>query len=106
MRGVMRPPRIRGHDVPVAGNPQYKTAVYRLNRQAVLAASDGRCAIRGPGCTGVATSVDHRVALALGGGHDIGNLVPACAHCNCSGGRRIALARRATMGLGRRSRRW
>jgi 5-methylcytosine-specific restriction endonuclease McrA len=92
--------------VLVGGNPAYQSREYRLNRKYVLANSDGRCAIRGPGCTGLATTADHRVALALGGDHSIGNLVPACRHCNCGAGRRIALVRKATAGLGHRSRRW
>jgi 5-methylcytosine-specific restriction endonuclease McrA len=59
---------------------------WRRLRQAVLDASDGRCAIRGPTCTGWATQVDHVVAVADGGGDDWGNLRPSCRACNLRAG--------------------
>jgi len=40
------------------------------------------CAIRLPGCEGVATTVDHIVPVADGGTDALSNLRPACEHCN------------------------
>lgn len=37
-------------------------------------------------CGAYANTVDHIVALALGGTHDLGNLRPACEKCNKSTG--------------------
>lgn len=37
-------------------------------------------------CGGYAGTVDHVVPVALGGTHDLGNLRPACGHCNSSTG--------------------
>jgi 5-methylcytosine-specific restriction endonuclease McrA len=37
-------------------------------------------------CGAYATTVDHVVAVVLGGGHDPGNLRPACQRCNYSRG--------------------
>ena len=37
-------------------------------------------------CGAYANSVDHIIAVALGGGHDLGNLRPSCGHCNSSTG--------------------
>ena len=33
-------------------------------------------------CGGEATQVDHVIARAMGGGHDLDNLVACCALCN------------------------
>jgi 5-methylcytosine-specific restriction protein A len=68
---------------------------WRRLRQAILDASpDGRCAIRGPRCTGWATTVDHIVAVADGGSDDWANLRPACWMCNGQGGAAITNERR------------
>jgi 5-methylcytosine-specific restriction endonuclease McrA len=49
----------------------------------ILARDSHACQIRGPRCTGVATQVDHVVALADGGAHlDPLNLRAACATCS------------------------
>jgi len=37
-------------------------------------------------CGGYANTVDHILPVALGGGHDLGNLRPACGSCNSSTG--------------------
>lgn len=41
---------------------------------------DGKCVY----CGQPATTVDHVIPLCKGGRHAIGNLVPACTHCNSS----------------------
>jgi 5-methylcytosine-specific restriction protein A len=56
------------------------TGDYERNRAAVLAGSP-MCAY---GCRRPATTVDHVVAVANGGTHDLSNLVPACGPCNSS----------------------
>jgi 5-methylcytosine-specific restriction endonuclease McrA len=37
-------------------------------------------------CGAYATTVDHVVAVVLGGTHDLSNLRPCCQHCNSSTG--------------------
>ena len=44
------------------------------------------CALRLPGCTKWATTVDHIVPVIEGGTSDPSNLRPACSHCNSSRG--------------------
>jgi hypothetical protein len=51
-------------------------------RQAILTAHGGVCHY----CGQPAGTVDHIVALCHGGTDDVGNLIPACKHCNCSKG--------------------
>lgn len=46
-------------------------------------AAHGRACYR---CGAYATTVDHAVPVALGGGHDLSNLRPACFRCNASTG--------------------
>ena len=55
---------------------------YQKARRAILQNGGGEvgCALRLPGCTGLATTVDHVIPLVHGGKD--GPLVPACAHCN------------------------
>lgn len=84
----------------------YASTQYRRARRGVLEAAGYRCEIRGPGCQVVATTVDHVQAITLGGTHDLGNLRAACLRCNSRGGAMIAVARRRTRTVGRRSRRW
>ena len=48
--------------------------------QALLSEWDHRCAYCG--AAGVPLQRDHVVALALGGSHDIANILPACRTCN------------------------
>lgn len=51
-------------------------------RRAIIAAHGGVCHY----CGGAASTVDHVVAVCRGGTDDVGNLIPACKHCNCSKG--------------------
>lgn len=44
-------------------------------------------------CTLVATTADHVVPRSHGGGHELENLRPACAHCNSARGNRPLDAR-------------
>lgn len=54
-------------------------------RPAILARDGYRCRIRGQGCTGEATEVDHIVPPAKGGAvYDPTNLRAACKPCNSS----------------------
>ena len=55
---------------------------WRRLRETVFA-RDGRACWR---CGGYATTVDHVVAVVLGGTHDLANLRPCCGHCNSSAG--------------------
>lgn len=55
---------------------------WRKTRELVFA-RDGRRCYR---CGGYATTVDHRVPVALGGTHALSNLRPACPGCNSSTG--------------------
>lgn len=55
---------------------------WRKTRERVFAAY-GRACWR---CGAYATTVDHVVAVALGGGHGLDNLRPCCQRCNSSTG--------------------
>lgn len=50
----------------------------------VIARDGGRCQLRLPGCTAVATTADHIVPRSRGGLTTVGNLRAACGHCNSS----------------------
>jgi 5-methylcytosine-specific restriction endonuclease McrA len=84
----------------------YASRAYRGARPAVLEAAGWHCQIRLPGCTWLATTVDHIVPLDRGGTHAPQNLRAACLHCNSAGGGRITQAKRRGRVVGRRSRRW
>ena len=80
----------------------YSTPTWRRVRLEILARDGGQCQIRGEGCTGTATEVDHKVPLRNGGNaFDPDNLRAACKPCNIA---------RAHRGRGRRrylpSREW
>ncbi len=68
----------------------YNDPAWRRVRKLVLERDEHTCQLRGRGCTGVATTVDHIVPLAAGGARlDPANLQAACSWCNTSkGGRR------------------
>jgi len=61
-------------------------------------------------CGQPAGTVDHVVPAALGGGHDLANLVPACRRCNtlrgASLGGRIIAQRRHRQAAWPAARRW
>ena len=71
---------------------KWEDAEYRRNR-ATLLAGHPACAVRGPGCTGVATTVDHIVSRARGGDNSLANLRPCCSMCNSRLGGRAGRAR-------------
>jgi 5-methylcytosine-specific restriction endonuclease McrA len=82
----------------------YASRQYQANRKVVLEAAGFRC--QWPGCRSRATTVDHIVPLARGGGHDLANLRASCARCNSQGGVKITNEIRRAKRVGRRSRRW
>ncbi len=55
-------------------------------KMAVLGKTGGRCAYCGVGLDGTGFAVDHIHPQALGGRHEIDNLLPACPPCNTSKG--------------------
>jgi 5-methylcytosine-specific restriction endonuclease McrA len=61
-------------------------------------------------CPAPATSVDHLVPQALGGGEELSNLVPACRRCNtlrgASLGGRLLAQRRHGQATWQSARRW
>jgi 5-methylcytosine-specific restriction endonuclease McrA len=76
-------------------DPRLGTVAWRRLRLAVLDRDGWRCQLQGPGCTTVATCVDHVTARADGGDcWDPTNLRAACRPCNGRGGAALANARR------------
>jgi 5-methylcytosine-specific restriction endonuclease McrA len=61
------------------------TGDYERNRAIVLEGAPA-CVY----CGAPATTADHVVAVANGGGHELANLVPACGRCNARKGARTA----------------
>jgi 5-methylcytosine-specific restriction endonuclease McrA len=56
---------------------------WRKVRATILERDGHRCTIGMPGCTGLATQVDHIHPLAYGGApYDADNLRGSCANCN------------------------
>lgn len=70
---------------------------YWHNRAIILAAHP-RC----HWCPRQATTADHLIEIALGGTHDLTNLVPACAPCNSARGGQLAQRRKTTLSDPRR----
>jgi 5-methylcytosine-specific restriction endonuclease McrA len=58
------------------------TTRWRTLRAAILQRDHHRCTINAPGCTIVATCVDHIVQREHGGGDEPSNLRAACMPCN------------------------
>ncbi len=58
-------------------NP-YNSSEYKKNRKIVLEANNYICAY----CGDHANTVDHILAIAKGGSHNIDNLVSCCNKCN------------------------
>ena len=83
---------------------------WRVIRKSVLDRDAHRCQIGLPGCTKVASHVDHIVPLAEGGARlDPDNLRASCPHCNLtrSAGRTAALvAALEATGTNRNPLRW
>lgn len=71
---------------------------WRRLREQILARDGYRCMIRGPKCKGLATTVDHIVALLLAPhlAHEPSNLRAACRSCNSSLGAKLGNPRRTT----------
>lgn len=84
----------------------YNDRAYRALRPLVLAEAKYQCQIRGPHCTGQASTVDHIVALSAGGSNDLNNLRAACTRCNYGLGSQISAQIRKARTMGMRSRRW
>jgi 5-methylcytosine-specific restriction protein A len=51
-------------------------------RRAVFRRDNWECQVRGPGCVGVATEIDHTIPRSRGGTEEMGNLRAACGPCN------------------------
>jgi HNH endonuclease len=65
---------------------RYSTAAWRRTRRRVILRAGGRCEVRGPRCTGIATTAHHLVPTSQGGAFfDLLNLQAACAPCNHHG---------------------
>ena len=75
---------------------------WRKIRAQVFAAKGKRC----HWCGAPATTVDHVVPLAAGGGHGLANLVPACRRCNSRRGAQFGNRRRSGRPRPRRYSRW
>lgn len=59
------------------------TAAWKRIRAHVLKRDGHRCQVRGPGCTGTATQVDHIINVAAGGAPlDPNNAQAICSPCN------------------------
>lgn len=55
----------------------YDSPAYRA-----LGRPSGPCQLALPGCTGKGNTWHHVIPLAKGGGHERGNVIPACQPCN------------------------
>jgi hypothetical protein len=109
-RGHHRTP-LQGHPPGDVVTPQRRAGRRWRTLRASILASQPTCAIRGPKCTGYATTVDHVVPIALGGDEfDPNNLRPACAACNYGLGAKLTNKRRAgkvpSAAEAERARRW
>lgn len=82
--------RNRRRRARLAGNRSF--AVTQRDIQRLVERHDGRCVY----ChekfnESSPMNLDHVIPVALGGGHGIGNLVPACESCNCSKGAKLLI---------------
>ena len=75
----------RNHD-GVARQARGLGAEFELAKRLVIERDGGRCRMRLPGCTGVATTADHIVPRSHGGTADPSNLRASCGHCNSARG--------------------
>jgi hypothetical protein len=75
------------HGVP---DKRYGSVAWKRLRRQVIAAAGGACQVQAAGCTGIATTCDHIVPVALGGSFwDPMNLRASCKRCNYGAGSRI-----------------
>lgn len=66
----------------MARKPWY-SGPWRKVRAEILVRDNHRCQIKGPGCTGEATEVDHITPVSMGGAwYDHENLRASCSRCN------------------------
>jgi 5-methylcytosine-specific restriction endonuclease McrA len=73
-------PHGNAHRSPTTRARRDGTGDYERNRRHVLERDSWQCVY----CGQPATTVDHVIPVARGGGHDLTNLVAACATCNFS----------------------
>ena len=73
--------------------PRHWTYTGEKRRLAVLRRDNWECQIRGDGCLGSATTVDHIHPKAWGGTEDPSNLRAACKPCNQAKGARADTSR-------------
>ena len=59
---------------------------WRTIRHTVLQRDNHTCQLQLPGCTTIATAVDHIHPRARGGTDDLANLRATCTHCNSKRG--------------------
>jgi 5-methylcytosine-specific restriction endonuclease McrA len=61
----------------------YNDRRWKAIRRMTIANASGKCQIRLPGCTSIATQADHVTALEDGGAPFApGNVQASCRHCN------------------------
>lgn len=75
-------------------NLELTSRAWRKLAALIKARDNYRCQIRGPRCTGLATTVDHIVERDAGGTDDPSNLRAACNPCNSSRGASYGNAKR------------
>jgi len=66
----------------VARGSRLWSGEWKRKRRLVLARDEGRCQLQLPGCTGLATCVDHVLPRKYGGTEALANLRAACRRCN------------------------
>ena len=60
----------------------YNSRQWRGTSAQVIFRDRHQCQIKGPHCTGLATTTDHIYPVAAGGTSDLSNLRAACRNCN------------------------
>jgi 5-methylcytosine-specific restriction endonuclease McrA len=78
-------------------NRPYSSSAWQRTRRAILARDGGICMIKGPRCTGIATTVDHIIPSSQGGPFwDPANLRASCERCNYARSSSVAAANTRT----------